>query len=89
MRGEFAGPASHFKSQFLTRASTAQMRAGDADAGCATAHDVLTLAEGIQSARLDDHLRTMLTEARSYSASSPARDLLDRGESIMRQRAAA
>lgn len=76
-------------AQFLSRAATAQMRAGDADAGCATAHDVLTLAEGIQSARLDGHLSTMLNEARSYGASSTARDLLDRGESIMRQRAAA
>ncbi|QEV10023.1 helix-turn-helix domain-containing protein [Streptomyces hirsutus] len=76
-------------AQFLSRAATAQMRAGDADAGCATAHDVLTLAEGIQSARLDDHLHTMLNEARSYGASSTALELLDRGESVMRQRAAA
>ncbi|MFC5956792.1 helix-turn-helix domain-containing protein [Streptomyces pratens] len=76
-------------AQFLSRAATAQMRAGDADAGCATAHDVLTLAEGIASARLDDHLRNMLNEARSYGASSPARTLLERGENVMRQRAAA
>ncbi|MGW3498608.1 helix-turn-helix domain-containing protein [Streptomyces sp. NPDC001020] len=76
-------------AQFLSRAATAQMRAGDADAGCVTAHDVLTLAEGIRSARLDDHLRTMLNETRAYETYAPARNLLERGGSVMRQRAAA
>ena len=76
-------------AQFLSRAATAQMRAGDADAGYATAHDVLALAEGIHSARLDEHLRTMLNEARSHVTSAPARELVERGESVMRRRAAA
>ncbi|WP_307853673.1 hypothetical protein [Streptomyces tagetis] len=88
-RGVLSREETRTTAQFLSRAATAQMRAGDADAGCATAHDVLTLAEGIRSARLDDHLHTMLHETRSYGAPSTARDLLDRGESVMRQRAAA
>jgi hypothetical protein len=74
-------------AQFLSRAATAQMRAGEADAGCAIAHDVLTLSDGIQSARLDDHLRNMLTEAQRLVPSTLGKDLVERGVSIMRERA--
>ncbi|GAA4802982.1 helix-turn-helix transcriptional regulator [Streptomyces ziwulingensis] len=74
-------------AQFLSRAATAQMRAGEADAGCAIAHDVLALADGIQSARLDDHLRSMLTEARSLVPGACGKDLLERGSVVMRERA--
>ncbi|WP_371666784.1 helix-turn-helix domain-containing protein [Streptomyces sp. NBC_00289] len=76
-------------AQFLSRAATAQMRAGDTDAGCATAHEVLSLSEGIQSARLDDHLRSMLNEAQPFVSISPGKDLLERGHIVMRERGAA
>lgn len=77
------------RAQFLSRAATAQMRAGDADTGCATGQEVLTLAGGVRSARLGEHLQSMLDEARKFSGSRPARDLLDRGRSVLRERATA
>nr|WP_228447725.1 XRE family transcriptional regulator [Streptomyces paludis] len=75
-------------AQFLTRAATAQMRAGDADAGCATAQEVLTLANGVHSARLDEHLHSMLQEARHFDTAAPARALLERGQAVMKGRSA-
>ncbi|MFG3429456.1 helix-turn-helix domain-containing protein [Streptomyces californicus] len=78
-----------FRAMFLSRAATAQMRAGDADAGAATGHEVLTLVDGIQSARLDDHLRTMLGEARQVTGAKPLRTLLERGDTLLKERAAA
>lgn len=76
------------RAQFLSRAATAQMRAGDADAGAATGHEVLTLAAGVRSARLDDNLAAMLSEARRYSSATPAQELLERGQAVMKERAA-
>ncbi|MGW6454337.1 helix-turn-helix domain-containing protein [Streptomyces sp. NPDC055078] len=76
-------------AQFLSRAATAQMRAGDTDAGCATGQDVLTLVGGVRSARLDDHLQTMLDEAQSLGSSGAVRGLLDRGRAVLRERTAA
>ncbi|MFI1189744.1 hypothetical protein [Streptomyces californicus] len=78
-----------FRAMFLSRAATAQMRAGDADAGAATGHEVLTLVDGIRSARLDDHLRTMLGEARQLAGAKPLRTLLERGDTLLKERAAA
>ncbi|MGW1411871.1 helix-turn-helix domain-containing protein [Streptomyces sp. NPDC002403] len=77
------------RAQFLSRAATAQMRAGDADAGCVTGQEVLTLAGRVRSARLDEHLQSMLDEARQFSGSGPVRDLLGRGLMVLRERAAA
>ncbi|MEE1798103.1 helix-turn-helix transcriptional regulator [Streptomyces sp. JV176] len=75
-------------AQFLTRAATAQMRAGDADAGCATAQEVLNLVDGVRSARLDEHLHSMLREARRFNDAAPARALLERGQAVMKGRSA-
>ncbi|MFI1112008.1 helix-turn-helix domain-containing protein [Streptomyces physcomitrii] len=88
-RHELSRDETRTTAQFLSRAATAQMRAGEADAGCVIAHEVLSLVEGIQSARLDEHLRNMLNEARAYGDAAPAKELMSRGEHIMRQRAAA
>ncbi|MGY3676587.1 hypothetical protein ACVWXU_000210 [Streptomyces sp. TE33382] len=75
------------RAQFLTRAATAQMRAGDADAGAATGDEVLTMVAGIQSARLDEHLRSMLDEAQHFGSATPVRTFLERGEVILKERA--
>ncbi|MGQ5596837.1 hypothetical protein ACUJ8N_07780 [Streptomyces sp. ESR1.13] len=75
------------RAQFLSRAATAQMRAGDVDAGSATGHEVLALVSGVRSARLDDNLATMLAEARRYSSAAPAQELLERGQAVMEERA--
>ncbi|MGW3341325.1 helix-turn-helix domain-containing protein [Streptomyces sp. NPDC001009] len=76
-------------AQFLARAAMAQMRAGDADAGCVTAHEVLDMVDRVRSARLDDHVRTMLDEAHLHRSYTPVRDLLDRGRSVLSERVVA
>ncbi|MFJ5851175.1 hypothetical protein [Streptomyces sp. NPDC092903] len=88
-RGVLSQDETRTCAQFLSRAATAQMRAGDADAGAATGHEVLTLVNGIQSARLDDHLRTMLSEDRQLSGAKPLRSLIERGDLLLKERAAA
>ncbi|MER7933030.1 MULTISPECIES: helix-turn-helix transcriptional regulator [unclassified Streptomyces] len=87
-RDAFSPDEIRTRAQFLSRAATAQMRAGDVDAGSATGHEVLGLVSGVRSARLDDNLDMMLAEARSYSSTAPARDLLERGQAVMGERAA-
>ncbi|WP_432114718.1 helix-turn-helix domain-containing protein [Streptomyces sp. S1] len=87
-RNAFAPEEVRTRAQFLSRAATAQMRAGDVEAGTATGHEVLALVTGIRSARLDDNLATMLTEARRYSSAAPAQDLLEHGQTVMEERAA-
>ncbi|MFD3524533.1 helix-turn-helix domain-containing protein [Streptomyces sp. NPDC058653] len=73
-------------AQFLSRAATAQLRAGDADAGCATGQEVLSLVDGVRSARLDDHLYSMLREARHFNDAAPAQSFLERGRTILKER---
>ncbi|MEU3355165.1 helix-turn-helix transcriptional regulator [Streptomyces sp. NPDC037389] len=75
------------RAQFLSRAAMAHMHAGDADTGCATGHEVLTLVSGIRSARLDEHLHSMLHEAQRFASTPPARALLERGRTVMTERA--
>ncbi|MEV7034184.1 hypothetical protein AB0N99_28670 [Streptomyces sp. NPDC093272] len=87
-RDAFSPDEIRTRAQFLSRAATAQIRAGDVDAGSATGHEVLGLVSGVRSARLDDNLDMMLAEARSYSSTAPARDLLERGQAVMGERAA-
>ncbi|MQS37645.1 helix-turn-helix domain-containing protein [Streptomyces katsurahamanus] len=76
-------------AQFLSRAATAHMQTKNPDAGWGIAQEVLSLVDGVHSARLDDHLRSMLGEVRRFEDSPAARDLLERGESVMKGRAAA
>ncbi|MFE6272285.1 helix-turn-helix domain-containing protein [Streptomyces goshikiensis] len=87
-RGTLGADDLRTRAQFLSRTATAQMRAGDAEAGCATGHEVLTLARGVQSARLDDNLAAMLSEVRRFRTAAPARELIDRGRTVMKERAA-
>ncbi|MGW2127413.1 hypothetical protein ACWCYH_02160, partial [Streptomyces coelicoflavus] len=87
-RNAFSTDEIRTRAQFLSRAATAQMRAGDIDSGSAIGHEVLALVVGVRSARLDDNLATMLTEARRYSSTAPARELLERGQTVMEERAA-
>ncbi|MEU2874156.1 helix-turn-helix transcriptional regulator [Streptomyces olivoreticuli] len=88
-RGSLNEEDTRTRAQFLSRSATAQMRAGDADAGCATGQEVLTLVKDIHSARLDEHLHSMLQEAHRFDTTSPARSLLERGQTIMKERATA
>ncbi|TKT03682.1 helix-turn-helix domain-containing protein [Streptomyces lasalocidi] len=87
-RNAFSTDEVRTRAQFLSRAATAQMRAGNVDAGSAIGHEVLALVTGVRSARLDDNLATMLTEAHRYSSAAPARELLERGQIVMEERAA-
>jgi transcriptional regulator with XRE-family HTH domain len=87
-RGSFAPDEARTRAQFLSRAATAQMRAGDGEAGCATGHEALSLVSGVQSARLDDNLVAMLAEARQLDSVSVALELVERGQSVMQERAA-
>ncbi|MFF8481863.1 helix-turn-helix domain-containing protein [Streptomyces antibioticus] len=87
-RNAFSPDEIRTRAQFLSRAATAQMRAGDVDAGSATGHEVLTLVAGVRSARLNDNLVAMLTEARRCSSAAPAQELLERGRTVMEERAA-
>ncbi|MFI1649770.1 helix-turn-helix domain-containing protein [Streptomyces avidinii] len=63
---------------FLSRAASAYLRKGELEAGCATAHQALDLAEQLQSARLNEHIEAMLGELAPVSRSPYARDLIDR-----------
>ncbi|MFJ6569814.1 helix-turn-helix domain-containing protein [Streptomyces sp. NPDC091292] len=88
-RGELSRDEVRTTAQFLSRAATAHMQTENPDAGWATGQEVLSLVNGVHSARLDDHLRSMLREARRFEASPSARALLERGEAVMKRRAAA
>ncbi|MEW2582913.1 helix-turn-helix domain-containing protein [Streptomyces virginiae] len=87
-RGTLGADDVRTRAQFLSRAATAQMRAGDADAGCATGHEVFSLASGVQSARLDENLQAMLAEVRRFGSASAAQELNERGQAVMRERTA-
>lgn len=63
---------------FLSRAASARIREGDVDAGSATAHEALDLAEQLQSTRLNEHVATMLGDLRHASDSPYAREVLER-----------
>lgn len=66
------------RALFLSRAATAQIRAGDIEAGCATAHEAVNIGEQLQSARLHEHLHTVVEELTPVSDTPYARDLLER-----------
>ncbi|WP_159401607.1 helix-turn-helix domain-containing protein [Streptomyces sp. NRRL F-5053] len=85
-RGALNHDDARTRAQFLSRAATAQMRTGDADAGCRTGQEVLALAEGITSSRLDENLQAMLSEAHRFKDARAIRPLLDQGETVLRQR---
>ncbi|MET8411597.1 hypothetical protein ABZV34_26480 [Streptomyces sp. NPDC005195] len=63
---------------FLSRAATAHIEQGDLEAGCTTAHEVLDLAENLQSARFDSHVTSMIQQLRPVAHSPYAQDVLER-----------
>ncbi|MFG3041743.1 helix-turn-helix domain-containing protein [Streptomyces sp. NPDC048330] len=71
---------------FLSRAASAHIREGDVDAGCATAHEALDLAEQLQSARLNEHIKSMLADLQPVSHTPYARDLLERAAVVTGKR---
>ncbi|WP_252922973.1 MULTISPECIES: helix-turn-helix domain-containing protein [unclassified Streptomyces] len=68
---------------FLSRAASAHIREGDVDAGCATAHEALDLAEQLQSARLNEHIENMLADLQPVSHTPYARELVERAAVVM------
>ncbi|MFF0201845.1 helix-turn-helix domain-containing protein [Streptomyces cupreus] len=63
---------------FLSRAATAHIAQGDVEAGCATAHEVLDLAETLHSARFDNHVTSMIRELQPVAHNAYAQDVLER-----------
>ncbi|WP_432092044.1 hypothetical protein [Streptomyces sp. NRRL F-5630] len=72
--------------RLLLGAATAPMRAGDADAGCATGEEVLAMVRDVRSARLDDYLHAMLAEARRFGGARAVRSFVEHGEEVLRER---
>lgn len=76
---ESLNPTDHrTQGLILSRSATAQIRSGDAEAGIATAHTAIDLAEQLQSARLNEHIQTMTDELTPLIRAPYARDLLER-----------
>lgn len=72
-------PADHrTRALFLSRAATAHVKQGDVEAGAATAHEALDLAATIQSARLDNHVASMIHGLHQAADSPYARDVVER-----------
>lgn len=74
------------RALILSRAATAQIRGGDAEAGCATGHEAMDLAERLQSARLTEHVDAMTNELTPISHTLYARELLERAAVVTRMR---
>ncbi|WP_329453314.1 helix-turn-helix domain-containing protein (plasmid) [Streptomyces sp. NBC_01724] len=68
---------------FLSRAASAHIREGDVDAGCATAYEALDLAEQLQSARLNEHIETMLRDFQPVRNAPCTRELLERAAVVV------
>ncbi|MFF0131569.1 helix-turn-helix domain-containing protein [Streptomyces mirabilis] len=76
-------PTDHrTRGLFLSRAATAHVEQGDLEAGCATAHEALDLADQLQSARLNEHVETMLRQLHPVSHSPYAREVLERAAAV-------
>ncbi|WP_327356355.1 XRE family transcriptional regulator [Streptomyces sp. NBC_01304] len=70
------------KGLFLSRAAAAYIEQGEVEAGCVTAHEALDLAERLQSARLNEHIETMLNAITPVTHAPYARDLLERAAAV-------
>ncbi|MFF4802280.1 XRE family transcriptional regulator [Streptomyces sp. NPDC001351] len=76
---EALNPTDHrTRGLFLSRAATAHVNQGDLEAGCSTAHEVLDLAERLQSARFDHHVTSMIQHLHSVAHSPYAQEVLER-----------
>ncbi|MDO0936571.1 helix-turn-helix transcriptional regulator [Streptomyces sp. DG2A-72] len=80
---EALNPTDHrTRGLFLSRAATAHIEQGDLEAGCATAHEVLDLAEKLQSARFDSHVTSMIQQLHPVAHSPYAQDVLERRTAV-------
>ncbi|MDN0193869.1 helix-turn-helix transcriptional regulator [Streptomyces sp. S.PNR 29] len=76
---EALNPTDHrTRGLFLSRAATAHIEQGDLEAGCATAHEVLDLAEKLQSARFENHVTSMIQKLHPVAHSPYVQDVLER-----------
>ncbi|MPY38567.1 helix-turn-helix transcriptional regulator [Streptomyces phyllanthi] len=76
---EALNPSDHrTRGLFLSRAAIAHFEQGDLEAGSATAHEALDLADQLQSARLSDHIDVMLRQLQPVIHSPYAQDVLER-----------
>ena len=76
---EALNPTDHrTRGLFLSRAATAHIEQGDLEAGCTTAHEVLDLAEKLQSARFNNHVTSMIQQLHPVAHSPYAQDVLER-----------
>jgi hypothetical protein len=64
------------------QAGSCYLDLGDVEAGCNTAHRALDLAEQLQSARLNEHVETMLGDLQAVGDAAYARELLDRANAV-------
>lgn len=72
-------PGDHrTRGLFLSRAATAHIAQGDLEAACATAHEVLDLAETLQSTRFDNHVTSMINELQPLAHDAYAQEVLER-----------
>lgn len=77
-------PADHrTRGLFLSRAATAHIEQGDVEAGCAAAHEALDLASKLRSARLDNHIVSMVDQLGSVGHSPYAQDVLERRAAML------
>lgn len=80
---EALNPTDHrTRGLFLSRAATAHIEQGDLEVGCATAHEVLDLAEKLQSARFDSHVTSMIQQLHPVAHSPYAQDVLARRAAV-------
>jgi len=71
------------RALFETRAASAHLRSGEREAGYGAAERAMTLAENIQSARLDEHLQQVADELQTLSSDTRAADLLGRSDLLL------
>ncbi|MER6086783.1 helix-turn-helix transcriptional regulator [Streptomyces bluensis] len=76
---EALNPTDHrTRGLFLSRAATAHLNQGDLEAGCSTAHEVLDLAEKLQSGRFNNHVTSMIQQLHTVSHNPYAQEVLER-----------
>ncbi|WP_280674344.1 helix-turn-helix transcriptional regulator [Kitasatospora sp. MAA19] len=70
------------RALFASRAASAHLLSGDRDGGFAAADSALTLAAGVQSARLTEHLEKVVSEVKTLSDPRAA-ELVERSKYVM------
>ncbi|WP_129841112.1 hypothetical protein [Streptomyces sp. RFCAC02] len=72
------------RAQFLTRAATAHLRMRDVEAACTTAHEALSRAARLQSARLNEHVQACTDELAADGHTTHAADVTERDACLLR-----